>query len=228
MTAAQRPLQNAGAGADRVYARRGLDHRTAAARRALGVPASVAEAFHGTVAEQSLPWLTTTFSVVGLRALAQRGVSAADVQELRRLAGEDASLSRLRAYVSKTTLRVVQIAWLMDRGVSCGSVVAWQARLPLTARGTDLHAVLSTATVVHGVPDDHVSGWVRYANRFEVPFTPDTRGRWHFLGGETALLAAAGVSPVEATGMTRRGPLDRGGLAVLAALRASEVRGGLR
>lgn len=218
MTAAERPIPNWGPGSDRVYLRHGLSPRLANTRRAAGIPATVAKAFQNAPTESYLPWLSTMFSVVGLRSLAERNMLSADAATLMRLA--ETNLTTLRGYVSQTRLSVSDIDWMMTRGVSCQSTLTWTRRLPHVHRDTNLVSVLRIASIVHSVSDEDLSGWVRYTNRHQILFPGMNASAWQFLGGDTALMALAGLTPTEASRMTRQGAVDREALAMLAGLRA--------
>jgi hypothetical protein len=169
-------------------------------------------------------WLWQTFSLRGLSELSHRGICAGDVPVLQTLAARN--LSRLRGYVSKTRLSIPDMAWLMEHDVSCTATVAWSMRLSWADAATNLTNVLKVAQVVHAVPEEHLAGWVRYANTFEVVFDgAASLSRWQFVGGHTALMATAGLTPREAGRWTRQGAIDLSSLQMLAALRAGD-RGG--
>lgn len=164
-------------------------------------------------------WLWQTFSLRGLTELSRRGIRADDVTVLQALAARN--VSRLRGYVSKTRLPIADVAWLMERDVSCTATVTWSLRLSWADATTNLTDVLKAAQVVHSVPEEHLAGWVRYANEFEVAFD-GTAGSWQFLGGPTALMVHAGISPREARRWTRQDAIDLSSLRMLAALRAGQ------
>lgn len=217
MTASERPIPSGGRGGDSVYRRHGITAAQAVAYRRAGIPASAAGVFEGSAAKGYAPWLASTFSVLGVRAIAQRHVTATDVNTLMRLA--EVNLSTLRGYVSQTRLRVSDIEWLMDRNVSCQATLEWTRRLPQEHRDTNLMTVLAAASILYGVPDIDLSGWVRFTNRHGVLFAGTATTGWTFLGGDTALMASAGLSPEEAHRMVRTGAVDRAALVMLSGLR---------
>lgn len=219
-TAADRPLPLRGHGSFAPYVQRGFDARAAVRLRALGIPADVAVAFDGTPAYGHLVWLAQTFSVPGLRALAERRVDPHDLRVLRVLAEEN--LSTLRGYVSKTTLRVREVDVLMRQmKIPCQSVLAWTRRLPAEHADANIVTPLSAAQILHRVPVEDLAGWVRYANDHAVTYRGSATYPFSFLGGHTAMFAAAGYTPVEADRLTREGPVDVAALSMLAALRGA-------
>ncbi len=144
------------------------------------------------------------------------GTVGDDAAALSALLEEDPASCRAWVLATRVPLRGCQ--HLQRLGITPARVAAW-ARHQTVAAQTYLVGVLAVATLVHEVDTSHLDGWLQFAadQRLRCP-TPSGAG-WRFLGGQTALFAAAGLTPAEATRLVDRDEVDAATLHTLARLR---------
>jgi hypothetical protein len=203
------------------YQRAGVRSRAQAWQQA-GIPATLAGRFTSlSIPVSTAQTLAGTFSQKHLRALLDpaRNFRSSDVNSLTQFTGDGASVGR--AWLN-TGFQWRHILALHAWGIRPSVAWAWQQRLSVFQQRVLLTDVLEVATVVYRVPTEDLNGWIAYANDHDIPYQ-SYGNAWSFLGGHTALLARAGVSPTEAETMTQAGTLDLPRLLTLAGLRGGSA-----
>lgn len=224
-SAAAQPLSRRASLPDH-YRRVGLSDSYAAQSRRLGLDPVLAKALSERFSGPQVHWLAAQFSRPALRALLspERQLNGAAVTHLRHAFDLDAS--RTRGFATKTTVPVREFALFIRSDVGSQQVAQWQQLHPQSPVDL-LSSLFKIAVLMRGVRDEHLSGWLRYANRRELRVSAHGPVGWEFLGGDTALFADAGLAPAEAEALGST-HVDEAGCLLPAARRSFEVMAGLR